>query len=159
MSDKIGAAAIVVSLASLCCSVICLVSAGNAKNTAPAEPAEPSPAVSVMGDEADQFVMYVGTNDKDTYKLEITKEEAREIVDEVCLRLFPYGYTLQEATGAWTDEANNITHEYTLVCYFDGADIGTVHKAADELIEKLNQNSILIEHKLINIDYYSGSKE
>ncbi len=157
MSNKIGIAAIIVSLASLCCSVICLVSAGNAKNTLPAGPSEPAAASEESG--VSQYVMYVGTNDKDTYKLEITKEEAKEIVDEVCLRLFPYGYTLQEATGAWTDEMNNVTHEYTLVCYFDDADIGTVHKAADELIERLNQNSILIEESRINVDYYSGSKE
>ena len=49
-----------------------------------------------------------------------------------------------------------ITHEYTLVCYFDGADKENVYKAADELIEKLNQGAVLIEQDTINIEYYSG---
>ena len=102
-----------------------------------------------------QYVMYVGTNDKDTYKPEHSKKEAKEIVDKICLSHFE-GYTLQEATGAWTDEKSNITHEYTLVCYFDGADKETVYAAADEIREKLNQNSVLIEEDQIKVEYYSG---
>ncbi|MBP3856256.1 MAG: DUF3574 domain-containing protein [Ruminiclostridium sp.] len=147
MTNKFGITAIIISLVSLCCSVVCLCTALNANggNTA---------AASDEGGDM-QYVMYVGTNDKDTYQLEMTTEEAKNIVDEVCLKYFE-GYTLQEATGAWTDEKKNITHEYTLVCYFDGADKETVYKAADELIEKLNQNSVLIEEDKINIEYYSG---
>lgn len=104
---------------------------------------------------ATQYVMYVGTNDKDTYQLEHTKEEAMNIVDEICLSHFD-GYTIQEATGSWMDEKNNITHEYTIVCYFDGADRDTVYAAADEIIEALNQNTVLIEEADIRMDYYGG---
>ena len=144
-------AAIVISVISLCCSVVCLFTAlniNNSENTSVSSVAE-------NGNEAQQYVMYVGTNDKDTYQLEMTTEEARNIVDEVCLKYFE-GYTLQEATGAWTDENHNVTHEYTLVCYFDGADKETVYKAADEIIERLDQNSVLIEQNTINMEYYSG---
>ncbi len=102
-----------------------------------------------------QFVMYVGTNDKDTYAPKYTQEEARNIVDEICLKHFE-GYTLQEAIGSWTDEKNNITHEYTVVCYFDDADAETVYKAADEVIKALNQNTVLIERDDIRMEYYSG---
>ena len=97
--------------------------------------------------------MYVGTNDKDTYQPEHSQEEAREIVDQVCLKYLE-GYTLQEATGAWTDETGQITHEYTLVCYFDDADKATVYRAADEVIEALNQNTVLIEEDEISIEFY-----
>jgi hypothetical protein len=100
--------------------------------------------------------MYVGTNDKDTYQPEHSQEEARDIVDQVCLKYFE-GYTLQDATGAWTDETGAITHEYTLVCYFDDADKDTVHKAADDIITALNQNSVLIEENQIGMEFYSGS--
>ena len=81
-------------------------------------------------DTAAQYVMYVGTNDKDTYKPEHTNEEAMNIVDQICLKYFD-GYTLQDATGSWTDETGTPTHEYTLVCYFDAADEATVYEAAD----------------------------
>lgn len=147
MSNKISITAVIISLVSLCCSAVCLVFALNAGNTGAA-------AAGTDG-KCKQYVMYVGTNDKDTYKPEYTQEEARDIVDRVCLRYFG-GYTLQEAGGVWTDEKQNITHEYTLVCYFDDADKETVYKAADELIKKLNQNTILIEEGEITIDYYSG---
>ena len=153
MSNKISISAIIISLVSLCCSAVCLVFSLNAGN---GSTENESPAV-VQPDNgsAIQYVMYVGTNDKDTYQPEHTQEEAKNIVDEVCLKYFE-GYTLQEATGAWTDEKKNITHEYTLVCYFDDADKETVYKAADEVIAALNQSSVLIEQDNINIEYYSG---
>ena len=49
------------------------------------------------------------------------------------------------------------THEYTLVCYFDGADKETVYQAADEVISALNQSSVLIEENEITMEYYSGT--
>ena len=136
----------ILSILSLCCSVVCLVllltGAGAQK-----PPAGEANSV--------QYVMYVGTNDKDTYRPEHSQEEARDIVDRVCLKYFE-GYTLQDATGAWTDETGEITHEYTLVCYFDGADKETVYRAADEIIEVLNQNTVLIEKDEITTEYYGG---
>lgn len=109
----------------------------------------------MAGEASAQYVIYVGTNDKDTYSPKYSQEDARRIVDEICLRHFE-GYTLQEAIGSWTDEKHNITHEYTIVCYFDDADRETVYKAADEIIAALNQNTVLIEQDDIRIEYYSG---
>ncbi len=109
------------------------------------------------GDIATQYVLYVGTNDKDTYKPEHTNEEAMNIVDQICLKYFS-GYTLQEATGSWTDETGTPTHEYTLVCYFDAADEKTVYEAADEIIKELNQNTVLIEKTEIEMEYYGGAE-
>ena len=84
MSNKIGISAIIISLVSLCCSAVCLVFALNANGSTKNEPA----AAQSDNGTAVQYVMYVGTNDKDTYKLEHTQEEARKIVDEVCLKYF-----------------------------------------------------------------------
>ena len=140
---KLGIAAIVVSIISICFSSFCLIK--SFQNNSNNEKKETTA----------QYVMYVGTNDKDTYKPKYSHDQAKDIVDKTCLKYFE-GYTLQDATGSWTDEKKNITHEYTLVCYFDDADKKTVHKAADELIKKLNQNSILIEKDEIETEYYSG---
>ena len=100
-------------------------------------------------------ILSLKLSDKDTYKLEHTKEEALQIVDEICLKYFD-GYTLQDATGSWKDEKDVITHEYTIVCYFDGADKESVYKAADDVIKALNQNTVLIESDDIHMDYYSS---
>ena len=146
MSNKKTLMPTVLSILSFCCSVVCLVlfltGVGAQK-------------LSAGEDNSVQYVMYVGTNDKDTYQPEHSQEEARDIVDRVCLKYFE-GYTLQDATGAWTDETGEITHEYTLVCYFDGADKETVYRAADEIIEVLNQNTVLIEKDEITTEYYGG---
>ena len=145
MSKKIGMIALIIAITSLCCSVLTLGmvlrGSGNSEKTETGK--------------VKQYVMYVGTNDKDTYQPEHTNEEARDIVDEICLKYFE-GYTLQEATGSWVDEKNNTTHEYTLVCYFDDADRDIVYKAADEVIKALNQNTVLIEVNETEIDYYCG---
>ena len=141
---KFGIIAMAVSVISLCISVICMVF--TFQNSV--QPKSDSATTT-------QFVMYVGTNDKDTYKPEHTNEEAKDIVDKICLKHFE-GYTLQEATGSWTDEKKNITHEYTLVCYFDDTNKETVYKAADEIIKELNQNTVLIEQDNIRTEYYSG---
>ena len=141
-NSKVMIAAIAIGAVSLCLSIVSLLKGGTAGKTD-------------FSDTSVQYVMYVGTNDKDTYQPEHTNEEARDIVDQVCLKYFD-GYTLQEATGSWTDEKNRVTHEYTLVCYFDYADKEKVYAAADELREKLNQNTILIEQDQIRLDFYGG---
>ena len=147
MSKNSGLPTLILSVLALCCAAVSLVLVLS------------RPAATLAADESAgksiQYVMYVGTNDKDTYQPEHSQEEAREIVDQVCLKYFE-GYTLQEATGAWTDETGEITHEYTLVCYFDDADKATVYRAADEVIEALNQNTVLIEEDEISIDFYGG---
>lgn len=104
-----------------------------------------------------QYVMYVGTNDKDTYKSEISVDEAKNIVDEICLKHFD-GYTIQDAVGSWKDETGTSTHENTIVCYFDNADKQTVYAVANEVIKKLNQNTVLIETDNVKTEYYSGGK-
>ena len=143
MNKKAGTATLIIAVAALCLSVASLFMTAKTES---ASNTELTP----------QYVMYIGTNDKDTYQPEHTEEEALEIVDNICLKYFG-GYTLQEATGSWTDEKENKTHEYTIVCYFDDAAEETVHQAADEIIDALNQNTILIEHQDIQMEYYSGT--
>ena len=67
----------ILSILSLCCSAVCLVLllTGVGAQKLPAEE-----------DKSVQYVMYVGTNDKDTYQPEHSKEEARDIEDRVCLK-------------------------------------------------------------------------
>ncbi len=141
--DKLSIIAIVVSVISLIMAVTMFFEVNRLK--APEEGTET------------QYVMYVGTNDKDTNLPKYSQESAREIVDKICLEYFE-GYTLQEATGAWTDENNHVTHEYTIVCYFDDTDRNTVNLAADEIMKALNQQTVLIEQDNIKMDYYTGSK-
>ncbi|MCR5202476.1 MAG: DUF3574 domain-containing protein [Lachnospiraceae bacterium] len=101
-----------------------------------------------------QYVMYLGTNDKDTNKPVFDEDEAKEKAEEVLLEHFG-GYTISDADGGWKD-GDKIYTEYSLVIYLSDTDIESVHKAADELIKKFNQSSVLIQENETSTEFYEG---
>ena len=102
-----------------------------------------------------QYVMYLGTNDKDTNKPVFTQTEAMERAKEILLRHFG-GYTIQEAHGGWVD--NGIEYqEYTLVIYLSDTTLEKVHEAADEMVEVFRQSSVLIQANLTTTEFYAGT--
>ncbi len=124
---------------------------------AAAEPAEEadSGAKSEAEPEGDvQYVLYLGTNDKDTGKPVFTQEEAMERARDILIAHFG-GYTIQEAFGGWIDEGQ-IYREYTLVIYLSDTTADQVHAAADELIAAFNQSSVLIQANPTQTEFYSG---
>ena len=111
----------------------------------------------VSGAEANgdiQYVMYLGTNDKDTNKPVFTESEAREKAREILIRHFG-GYTMQEASGGWIDDGT-VFQEYTLVIYLSDTTEDAVHAAADELIETFRQSSVLIQANPTRTEFYGG---
>ncbi|MBQ8142100.1 MAG: DUF3574 domain-containing protein [Bacilli bacterium] len=106
-----------------------------------------------------EYTLYVGTNDKETYQLEMPLEEARSIIHNTMMDHFSDGFTMYDASGVWRDEKNVVTLEYSFVCVLEYADKAEVYKAADELIEKLNQSTILVvANSVSKVDFYTGSK-
>ena len=102
-----------------------------------------------------QYVMYLGTNDKDTYEPYGTPEEAKAKVDEVLTKHFE-GFTIQDAMGGWTNENGTVDHEYTVVIFLSDTTLEKVHEAADDLIRAFNQSSILIQTNQTRTEFYSG---
>ena len=102
-----------------------------------------------------QYVMYLGTNDKDTYEPYGTQEEAKAKVDEVLTKHFE-GFTIQDAMGGWTNENGRMDHEYTVVIFLSDTTLEKVHVAADDLIRVFNQSSILIQTNQTRTEFYSG---
>jgi adenosylhomocysteine nucleosidase len=100
-----------------------------------------------------QYVLYLGTNDKDTNKPVFTQAEAMEKAREILIRNFG-GYTIQEAHGGWID-GDTEYQEYTLVIYLSDTNIEAVHAAADELVETFHQSSVLIQTNPTKTEYYS----
>ena len=101
-----------------------------------------------------QYVLYLGTNDKDTNKPVFTQTEAMEKARAVLIRLFG-GYTIQEAHGGWIGDDGTEYQEYTLVIYLSNTTEDQVHTAADELIQMFNQSSILIQANQTKTEFYS----
>lgn len=102
-----------------------------------------------------RYVMYVGTNDKDTGEQIVSTDKAMDIVDKICVKHLE-GYTIQDATGSWGDGSGKITHEDSFVCYFYYADEKEVYAIADEVIAALNQSCVLIEKAEVKEEYYYG---
>jgi hypothetical protein len=101
-----------------------------------------------------QYVMYLGTNDKDTVEPVFPPEEAKQKAIDILLKHFG-GYTIQEASGGWID-GEKIYTEYTLVIYLSDTDMEHVHAAADELVETFHQSSVLIQSNQTITEFYSG---
>ena len=105
------------------------------------------------GDE--QFVLYLGTNDKDTNEPVYSQEESMERAKAILMDSFG-GYTIQEAEGGWRSDDGTEYQEYTLVIYLSDTDIDTVHAAASELVEEFHQSSVLINTERVETEFYAG---
>ena len=86
MNNKSGALAVVLSVIAITLSVVSLVTSTR------------SSGVSDV-----QYVMYIGTNDKDTNEPVATPDEAKKLVEDILVEHFG-GYTIQEANGGWKNE-------------------------------------------------------
>ena len=113
-----------------------------------------APAETEAGDPDIQYVLYLGTNDKDTNKPVFTQAEAKEKAKEILIRHFGR-FTIQEAEGGWIDEGT-IFQEYTLVIYLSDTTTEAVHAAADELVEAFHQSSVLIQTNPTKTEFYGG---
>lgn len=102
-----------------------------------------------------QYVIYIGTNDKDTYKQIIPTDKARDIVNSICAK-YVEGYTETDARGGWVDESGTLTKENTLVYSFNGVKEKQITTIMKEALKALNQNSILVERRDCASAYYSG---
>ena len=112
---------------------------------------EPAPAA-----EADvQYVMYLGTNDKDSGKPVFTQAESMEQAKAILIKHFG-GYTIQQAEGGWVDDGK-VYQEYTLVIYLSDTTEEAVHAAADELVQVFNQSSVLIQKNPTTTEFYAGT--
>ena len=127
----------------LALSVVALANAGGAAPSATEE------------DSDVQYVMYLGTNDKDTNQPVFSPEEAKQNAEKVLIDHFG-GYTIQEADGGWID-GDKVYQEYTLVIYLSDTDSEQVHAAAAELIDVFNQSSVLIQANRTTTEFYSGN--
>ena len=103
-------------------------------------------------------MLYLGTNDKDSNQLEMTKEEAMEMAKDILIKQLG-GYTIQEAHGGWIGDDGMECQEYTLVIYLRDTTEDQVHAAADEMIELFRQSCILIQENPTRTEFYSGKTD
>ena len=142
MSKKLGITGLILAVIAIVLSAAALVNATKSVSQG-------------KQDEGDvQYVLYLGTNDKDTNEPVFTAEEAKTEAEKILLEHFG-GYTIQEANGGWIDN-DTVYQEYTLVIYLSDTALDQVHDAADEMIDVFHQSSVLIQENKTVTDFYSG---
>ena len=102
-----------------------------------------------------QYVLYLGTNGKDTNQPVFEPEEAKDVLKDILIE-YMGGYTIQEANGGWIGEDGTEFKEYTLVIYLSDTDLDKVHKLCDRLIEVFDQSSVLIQANRTTTEFYAG---
>ena len=153
-------AALLIAILAMCVSLVSLafclkpISAGKTDEKTEAQTEEVTQAQA----EDIQYVLYLGTNDKDTNEPVFEPEEAKTRLKEILIS-YMGGYTIQEANGGWTDDTGKEYQEYTLVIYLSDTDADTVHKLCDELIATYNQSSVLIQMNKTQTEFYAGSEK
>ena len=136
-SKIIQIASLIIAIIALCLSAVTLVMTQRAK----------------ADEDADmQYVIFLGTNDKDTNEPIFSSDEAKTRLEEILLKHFG-GYTIQEANGGWEDNGT-IYREYTLVIYLSDTTIDKVRAAADEMLQVFNQRSVLIQSNETKTEFY-----
>lgn len=144
--------ALLVGVAALGVSFVALASVPDAKSAEESTVAVES--VTEQGQDI-QYVLYVGTNDKDSNEPVFSEDDAREHLEAILTDHFG-GFTIQDARGGWVNDDGSIAHEYTLVVYLSDTTLEEVHAACDDLIAEFNQSSILIQQNMTTTEFYSG---
>ena len=144
MSKKTGIMILVLSIASIIMSVAALVMVTNSMKSETAG----KKAADV------QYVLYLGTNDKDTNEPVFEPAEAKLQAEEILIKHFG-GFTIQEANGGWVDD-DKLYREFTMVIYLSDTNIDAVHSACDDMISKFHQSSVLIQANETVTEFYAG---
>lgn len=144
MSEKKGKLAIILSIVAIVLSLIAIVMV-----------CKPVGNTDVENQDI-QYVLYLGTNDKDTNEPVFSPEDAQKEAEKILIDHFG-GYTIQEARGGWID--GDIEYqEYTMVIYLSDTDLEHVHAAADEMVETFHQSSVLIQENKTTTEFYAGKQ-
>lgn len=143
MSKKVNMIVLVIALLAICVSAVSLFVALQPKQE------------DVKDEQNVQYVLYLGTNDKDTNEPVFSPDEARTKAEDILIEHFG-GYTIQEAHGGWEYEGTRY-QEYTIVIYLSDTNLDAVHAAAKDMIRVFNQSSVLIQTNSTVTEFYSGS--
>ena len=89
--------------------------------------------------------LYIGLNDKDTKRQEITNLDAKTRISSILFRYFPNGFTLQECQGLYKHKDGTVVCENTikviLLCHTNGM----IFEIIQDLKRELNQECIAVE--------------
>ena len=100
-----------------------------------------------------KYNIYIGLNDKDSKRQEITTRRAREEVIKILNNNNINGLTMYVVDGVFKHENGEVVHEKSLKVELLEVREDEIIKSINELKEALNQESILLEKEEKEIDF------
>ena len=101
----------------------------------------------------EKYTLYVGLNDKDTKVQEIATLEAYKIINKLLLS-YTDGATIFEAVGIYKHEDGSFVTENTLRIELLFVERETVKTIVDILKQVLNQESIAVQHEIVESELW-----
>lgn len=101
----------------------------------------------------EKFTLYMGLNDKDSKRQEVSTLEAYKIAMNI-IKKHCDGGTIFEADGFYTHDDGSIVIEKTLRIELMFIDKATAKKVVEELKTTFNQESIAVQQETINSDLW-----
>lgn len=89
--------------------------------------------------------LYIGLNDKDTKRQEITNLDAKTEISAILFKYFPDGFTLQECQGMYKHDDGTVVCKNTIKVILLDYYMKLVSDAVKDLKLKLNQECIAVE--------------
>ena len=89
--------------------------------------------------------LYIGLNDKDTKRQEITNLDAKTGISRVLFKYFPDGFTLQECQGMYKYKDGTVGCENTIKVILLCNTNGMIFEIVQDLKRELNQECIAVE--------------
>ena len=97
--------------------------------------------------------LYIGWDDKDTKRQELTNLDAKAEISTILFKYFPNGFTLQECQGMYKHDDGTVVCENTIKVILFDYNMGLVSDAVKDLKLKLNQECIAVERIETTINF------
>lgn len=98
------------------------------------------------------YKLYVGLNDKDTYTQIIDTDEAEKIA-KIIVGELAGGATFSKKQGYWVDEKSNPTTENTLEIMISNCNDDIIETICTTLRDRFNQNCVMIEKSITMVAF------
>lgn len=89
--------------------------------------------------------LYIGLNDKDTKRQELSNLEAKAEISAILFRYCPDGFTLQECQGMYKHDDGTVVCENTIKVILLDYNMSMIYEIIEDLKRKLNQECIAVE--------------
>ena len=100
-----------------------------------------------------KYILYVGLNDKDTKKQEITTATAQKTIQQILFNNQVEGFTIYKAKGLYKHTSGEITKETTIIIELLYISNNIINNIIKDLKIAINQESILKQVQKMAISF------